>query len=115
MQQVINQNVKRGSILSTDEARFYKPITAYQKLVVNHSMSEFVNGMASTNGIENVWAALKRGYHDTFHHFSNKHVDRYVNDFRLNQGNYSIDTVDRMKSLILGSVDKHLSYRELVA
>ena len=81
MQEFIDQNVERGSVLCTDEARFYRPVTGYQKLVVNHSMSEFVNGMASTNGIESVWAVLKRGYHGTFHHFSKKHVDRYVNEF----------------------------------
>ena len=116
MQEFIDQNMERGSVLCTDEARFYRPVTGYQKLVVNHSMSEFVNGMASTNGIESVWAVLKRGYHGTFHHFSKKHVDRYVNEFtfRLNQGNCQIDTVDRMKSLIIGSVDKHISYRELI-
>ncbi len=117
MQEFIDQNVERGSVLCTDEARFYRPVTGYQKLVVNHSMSEFVNAMASTNGIESVWAVLKRGYHGTFHHFSKKHVDRYVNEFmfRLNQGNCQIDTVDRMKSLIAASVDKHVSYRELIA
>ena len=116
MQELINQNTERGSVLCTDEARFHRPVTGYQKLVVNHSMSEFVNGMASTNGIESVWAVLKRGYHGTFHHFSKKHVDRYVNEFtfRLNQGNCQIDTVDRMKSLIATSVGKHISYRELI-
>ena len=116
MQEFIDQNVERGSILCTDEARFYRPVIGYQKLVVNHSMSEFVNGMASTNGIESVWAVLKRGYHGTFHHFSKKHVDRYVNEFTfiLNQGSCQIDTIDRMKSLIASSVDKHISYRELI-
>lgn len=80
-------------------------------------MSEFVKGMASTNGIESVWAVLKRSYHGTFHHFGKKHVDRYVNEFafRLNQGNCQIDTVDRMKSHIAGSVDKHIPSKELAA
>ena len=117
MQKFIDQNVECGSVLCTDEARFYRPVKGYQKLVVNHSMSEYVNGMASTNGIESVWAVLKRGYHGTFHHFSKKHVDRYVNEFtyRLNQGNCQVDTVDRMKGLIAGSVDKHISYKRLIA
>ena len=106
-----------GNILCTDEACFYCPVKGYQKLVVNHSMSEFVKDMVSTNGIENVWAVLKRGYHGTFHHFSKKHADRYVDafTFRLNQEDCQIDTVGRMKSLISGSIDKHISYTELVA
>lgn len=59
----------------------------------------------------------ERGYHGTFRHFSKKDVDRYVNEFtfRLNQGSCQVDTEDRMKSLITGSVNKHISYRELVS
>jgi hypothetical protein len=30
--------------------------------------------MASTNGIESVWAVLKRGYVGTFHNISVKHL-----------------------------------------
>jgi DUF2075 family protein len=39
--------------------------------------------------IESVWALLKRGYHGVFHHFSDKHIGRYVDEFvfRLNDGN----------------------------
>jgi DUF2075 family protein len=35
---------------------------------------------------ESVWALLKRGYHGVFHHFSDKHIGRYVDEFvfRLN-------------------------------
>ena len=33
---------------------------------MKHSISEYVNGMAHTNGIESFWALLKRGYHGTF-------------------------------------------------
>lgn len=117
MQEFIDQNVGRGSVLCADETRFYSLIKGYQKLVVNHSMSEFVKGMASTNGIKSVWAVLKRGYHGTFHHFSKKHIDLYVNELtlRLNQVNCQIDTFDRMKSFVSGSVDKHVSYKESVS
>lgn len=73
--------------------------------------------MASTNGIESVWAVLKRGYHGTFHHFSEKHIDRYVSEFafRLNEGNCQIDTIDCMKSLAINTVGKQIKYRELTA
>ncbi len=81
-----------GSVLSTDEARFYKPIRGYYKLLVNHSVGKRVDGAAHTNGIESVWVLLKPGYHGTFHHFSKKHLDRYLSEFsfRLNQGNLCI-------------------------
>ncbi len=117
IQDYINENVEQGSVLATDEARFYLPITGYDKIKVNHSMSQYVDGMASTNGIESVWAVLKRGYHGTFHHFSKKHLNRYVNEFtfRLNEGNVQIDTESRIKSVFKGITGKRLTYKDLTA
>lgn len=72
--------------------------------------------MAHTNGIESVWAVLKRGYNGVYHNWSIKHTKRYVDEFvfRLNEGNCSIDTIDRIKSLCLASVGKRLTYQELI-
>tara|TARA_R100000656_G_scaffold121123_1_gene95854 strand:- start:4665 stop:5588 length:924 start_codon:yes stop_codon:yes gene_type:complete len=116
IQQYLDSRVLLGSTLSTDEARFYGPIKGYKKLMVNHSVNEFVNGMASTNSIESVWAVLKRGYYGTFHHFRKKHIDRYVNEFtfRLNEGSCKIDTIDRIKFLVDGVRGKRLSYKRLI-
>ncbi len=116
LQNYIDKNVSLGSILSTDEAKFYRPIKNYSKLVVNHSVKEYVNGMASTNGIESVWAVLKRGYYGTYHNFSKKHIDRYVNEFtfRLNEGNCKANTIDRMKSLCGRTFGKRLTYKQLI-
>jgi len=117
IQSFLDQNVVKGSMLSMDEARFYRPVKGYHKFLVNHSVGEFVNGMASTNGIESVWAILKRGYHGTFHHFSKKHIDRYIDEFsfRLNQGNCERDTIDRIDSLLANTKGQRLRYRDLVA
>jgi len=42
---------------------------------------------ASTNGIESVWAVLKRGFYGIYHSFSTKHLQRYLDEcaFRLNE------------------------------
>ncbi len=37
---------------------------------VKHSVGEYVDGMAHTNGIESFWAMLKRGYHGVYHKMS---------------------------------------------
>ena len=65
---------------------------------MRHSAKEFVNGMAHPNGIESVWAVLKRGFNGVYHNWSEKHCDRYVDEFtfRLNEGNCQIDTLDRI-------------------
>jgi hypothetical protein len=51
---LVNNNVERGSVLCTDEARIYSGIPSYDRLVINHSVGEFVNGISSTNRIESV-------------------------------------------------------------
>jgi hypothetical protein len=45
--------------------------------------------MARTNSIERVRAVLKRGFSGICHSFSQKHPQRYVDEFtcRLNEGN----------------------------
>lgn len=64
----------------------------------------YVNGMASTNGIESVWVVLKRGYVGTFHNISVKHLALYVNEFtfRFNKGNVKIDLMNRISSMARG-------------
>ncbi len=117
MQSLIDNNIELNSTICTDEARFYQGITGYQKMMVNHSVGEFVDGMASTNAIESVWAVLKRGYYGTFHHFSKKHINRYVNEFtfRLNEGNCAIDTTDRIDSLFENMIGKGITFAELTS
>ena len=89
----------------------------YHHGTVKHSTKEYVNDMAHTNGIESVWAVLKRGYHGTFHHVSFKHLQRYVDEFtfRLNEGRCDVDTLDRMVSLFRNIGGRRLPYRELVS
>ncbi len=113
----ISKLVKKGAIVYTDDHAGYSRLHIdYQHTSVRHSAKEFVYGMAHTNGIESVWAVLKRGYNGTFHSISTKHLHRYVNEFvfRLNQGNVEIDTTNRMDSLAKGITGKRLTYADLI-
>ena len=113
----IQKNVKTGSTLYTDDHGAYRGITrkGYQHEALNHSANEYVKGMAHTNGIESMWAVLKRGLEGTFHHVSVKHLDRYVSEFtfRLNEGNCQVDTVDRMAALFGAMPGKPMTYKAL--
>ena len=82
---------------------------------VKHSVSEYVNGMVHTNGIESFWALLKRGYHGTYHHMSEKHLSRYVGEFSGRHNVRDRNTIDQMSGLARGMVGKRLTYRELVS
>ena len=82
---------------------------------VKHSVSEYVNGQAHTNGMESFWGMLKRGYHGTYHRMSPKHLQRYVNEFSGRHNIRPMDTAEQMRAIIQGLEGKRLRYRELVA
>ncbi len=98
----------------TDDAAAYKGLPRHHE-TVSHSVGEYVDGQAHTNGIESFWAMLKRGYHGTFHHFSAKHVQRYVNEFAGRHNIRDRDTLDQMAIVSRGMVGKRLQYADLTA
>jgi transposase-like protein len=112
LQAAIVENVKRGSNVYTDCHRSYTGMKGYNHEVVKHSVGEYVNGQAHTNGIESFWALLKRGYYGTFHHMSFKHLHRYVNEFstRHNLGHDTIACLDVITDAMVG---RRLTYKSL--
>jgi transposase-like protein len=110
----IEQSVYPGATVYTDDHRSYIGLNRYEHESINHSAGEYVRGEAHTNGIESFWALLKRGYYGTFHHFSMKHADRYVNEFASRNNNRDCDTIDVLAITARNIIGKHLSYKELV-
>ena len=113
LQGFVNDHRADGAKVYTDDHRSYLGLENHES--VKHSVSEYVNGMAHTNGIESFWATLKRGYHGTFHHVSEKHLGRYVTEFAERHNDRPLDTIDQMKALTQGMVGKRLAYRDLIA
>ena len=115
----IHTHVEAGSTLHTDEAGAYNGLHGlfFQRASVNHGAGEYVRAGVHTNGIESVWAVLKRGLHGTYHHASRKHLGRYVNEFafRLNDGNVKRHTMQRLDSMIPATTGKRITYKELTA
>ena len=87
----------------------------YDHESVKHSVGEYVNGMAHTQGIESFWSMLKRAHKGTFHHLSEKHLDRYVTEFAGRHNDRPSDTIDQMETIAASLVGKRLRYRELTA
>jgi len=115
----IQANVQSGTRLMADENPSYQALTkqSYTVDAVTHSTGEYVRGDIHTNSIESVWAVLKRGLHGVYHHASKKHLGRYVDEFtfRLNDGNVSRHTFERLDSLTLAVTGKQITYKELTA
>lgn len=116
IQTMVEINVAKGSTLCTDEHSAYDGMHGYRHRTVNHSAKEYVDGMAHTNGIESVWAVLKRGHYGTYHHFSLKHLQRYIDEFafRLNEGNCKVHTMTRIGALADKAVGARITYKALI-
>ena len=110
----IERIVEPGSVVCTDDHGAYRELdpAKYYHDSVNHSANEYVKGFVHTNGMESVWAVLKRSLMGTYHHVSFKHLHRYVNEatFRLNEGRVENHLMDRIGSLCRLSVDARLPY-----
>lgn len=116
---MIHDRIEAGSRLHTDEALAYSGIGGlfFDHETINHSAGEFARDDVTTNGIESVFAVLKRGLIGVYHHASPKHLGRYVNEFafRLNEGNVRHHTMTRLESLVGAVVGKRLTYADLIA
>ena len=97
----------------TDEHPSYAGLPNHR--TVKHTVGEYVDGQAHTNGIESFWSMLKRGYHGTYHQMSGKHLDRYVGEFAGRHNARPLDTIDQLRAIVRGMVGKRLRYADLIA
>ena len=88
LQGFVGERAAKAATVYTDDHGGYQGLP-FEHETVKHSVSEYVNGTAHTNGIESFWALLKRGYHGTYHHMSEKHLNRYIGEF---SGRHNIRT-----------------------
>lgn len=118
LQNAIYDNVELGSTIMTDEHLAYTGLDGpfFKHTTVNHLSGEYSRSGVSTNGIESVWALLKRGIYGTWHQVSAKHLNRYVDEvtFRLNAGNVKNHTLNRLDSFIDATNGKRLTYARLI-
>ena len=114
LQGFVERNTEPDAMVYTDDARAYKGIPRPHESV-KHSVSEYVRGMAHTNGMESHWASLKRGYDGVYHHMSVQHLHRYVNEFAGRHNRRPLDTADQMATMARGAERKQLRYQDLVA
>jgi hypothetical protein len=113
------RNVAAGSTIHTDESAIYNRLNGliYKHETINHGAGEYRRGNVTTNSIESVFAVMKRGIHGVYHHVSPKHLGRYVGEFafRLNDGDVSRHTLQRLASMFDAAIGRRLTYKELIA
>ena len=113
LQGFVGAHTAEGAAIYTDEHASYAGMPGHE--AVRHSVGEYVREQAHTNGIESFWAMLKRGQDGVYHHFSKKHLGRYVTEFEGRHNHRPLDTADQMAAMAKGMAGKRLRYRELIA
>lgn len=118
VKETVRENVRAGSTLHTDEHSAYNALKgSYAHASINHSAGEYSCDGVTTNSVESVWSVMKRGVYGVYHHVSEKHLARYVDEFtfRLNDGDVKRHTLKRLASLTDACIGPRLTYKELIA
>ncbi len=113
---ILTAQIDEKARLMTDEAKVYKKIgeefASHES--VNHSAKESARGDVTTNTVESSFAILKRGLYGTFHSVSEKHLQRYANEFDFrwnNRAKLGVTDVQRTNNVLSGIAGKRLMYR----
>ena len=110
---IISQHVDRGATLMTDGSAAYPHMDEWVLFhhTVDHTHSEYVRGNVHVNTLEGWFSLLKRGINGTFHHVSEKHLDRYIDEFVHRYNWREMDDVQRTIKAIKGAPGKRLYYK----
>ena len=116
LQKFVCTNVVPGATLYTDEHISYRGLSRiYHHESVKHSVGEYVRGQAHTNSMESFWSLLKRGYIGTFHHFTWKHLHRYLDEFSARFNLTGLHGGQRLNATLGAASDLRLTYSDLIA
>ena len=112
---IMREKIEQGSNVYTDEYRPYRALSkGFNHSLVNHSAEQYVDGTVHTNNIENFWSLLKRGLDGIYHHVTDKHLERYVNEFTFRYNNRDLSEGSKFDVAIANGVNKSLNYKILI-
>ena len=117
---VLVRNADRKSRLHTDESNLYPAIGEEfaKHETVRHSAGEYARGDVNTNSAEGFFGIFKRGMAGVYHHCSEQHLQRYLDEFSFRYSNRSklgIEDTERAVLALKGAEGKRLTYRRIGA
>ncbi len=113
---ILQAQVAKSATIMSDDAGQYRimGIPKDQHHTVAHLRHEYVRGNVHTNTVEGYFSILKRGLIGTYHHVSEQHLQRYVNEFDFrysNRESLGVDDQQRAAQLLKQISGKRLTYR----
>ncbi len=111
----IETNISKNTNLVTDASPIYAKIgKKYEHIVINHSAGIYKFEGHTTNHMENYWSVLKRGIYGIYHQVSEKHLQRYCDEFAFRFNSRKMKDNDRFE-LSLQRLTGRLTWTDLVA
>ena len=96
----------------TDENPAYSELSNHES--VRHSVGEYVRGQTHINGMESFWSMVRRGYDGIYHHISEDHLHRYINEFAGRHNIRNMDTIKMMGEVAENMTGQRLTYKDLI-
>ncbi len=113
---MVRRHVVRGSHLLTDEHAAYRVLDDdYTRQPVSHGRREYVCGAAHANTNEGFWSIFKRGVMSIYHHVSDKHLQRCLDQFAARYDTREHEEGERFDHFLQATVGRRLTYQELIA
>lgn len=91
-----------STLVYTDDYAAYRGIPRLHTKL-RHSVGQYVDAQAHTNGMESFWSMMKRGFHGVYHQMSPKHLNRYIAQFAGRHNVRPLDTKDQMEAIVRGA------------
>jgi transposase-like protein len=113
LKRIIRENVDPSTRVMTDGFPGYKGLDKEfaSHETVDHYRKEYVRGDVTTNTVEGFFGLLKRGIIGTYHHVSEEHLDRYVDEFQFRWNARKVEDGTRAALAVAGAKGKRLTYR----
>ena len=112
---IIFDKINNSATVITDGFGAYHNIDRNftKHVIVNHDKNEYAKGMYHTNTIEGFWSLLKRGIIGIYHFTSQKHLQKYIDEFTFRYNSRTNTTAQRF-NLMLSNTEHRLTYKELI-
>jgi transposase-like protein len=116
---ILTAHIAKQATVYTDTAGHYRGMGLKNQFAahetVNHSAGEYARpGGIHSNTVESYFGLLKRGLYGTYHHVSEAHLQRYINefDFRFtNRTALGVEDHERVTKALGQIRGKRLTYR----
>lgn len=106
-------HVEAGSHVMTDELVSYWGLQEnYTHSIINHAEA-YVDGIVSTNGLENFWSLLKRALGGTYVAVEPFHLFRYIDEQSFRYNNRGTNDAGRFIKTLSQVTGKRLTFAEV--